>query len=875
MKFTILLSVYFCAAICFADELVKNGNFEKGIAPWRSAQRSGGKKDLHTLSPDTKYGTACLKATGDPGNKYNSFITLVQHLQKLDNGTTYIFRAKARPAVADPAGKEFKIAIRQANAANAGLGYIGFTLNLSEDTWRNFEMRFKPRKDAVSYSLYVLGSRLSGEDAVYVDDISLTPETEISKPFVSEKLLNNPGKQLSQDGVTAKINTKTGLMSALTIQGKAIQPEAENSAVVFVQSNGREYTLDGKNTPGAENSFRAQAEYSFADGFFREVVTIEALRNFNSPVKLGVRHGFRQQDWKKIIGALRPVRVIPATEKTIYSYGENHLDLNLGELNQYQHVAFPMSILENEDAYLLAGSRSLDDFVTIAPNAPAGYFPSVQQNPKTVKKGQIFRFELNWKLFPKEKNRLRDLWRFYCDRLQTHRKELQPYIPPRFTAPRTFYPGAFGSHTYFIKSREDRLRPGTNVWFYSWHDNISERYPVSGSWWSAGNNWAKKMNAADLKKYVDYLQEVKKFNLIFYFRQLANLNQRGKEFPDNWYHRTPGGALHLYGGGYDVKLPPQVVKETGYGKVPLGHYDFTNPEYREFYHNEIFKALRYYQPRALGWDMGSDVYEFITIARTYATIQKDKLPVKVAANESAGPSQPYADMVLLENGLLGGKTAYDYEVVRAYTTAVVCLERFNIFNYAVANALDGRKTWLTAHGLAENKRYLDDLLRRRPELREQRKRLSQLCQLRASLWDLAMGASPGYLEEAQPVPEHMMQMAGDVNGIPAVNRSFAVKFANGLDTFGRLAASAWMNLSALRIAIHNDDDTPTEILLRLDRKLFAGGGWDAKAIAGGKLFSVTPEGEKAVSFSITEGEEDLLFRARAEGFGSLLLFVNH
>ena len=74
MKFTILLSVYFCAAICFADELVKNGNFEKGIAPWRSAQRSGGKKDLHTLSPDTKYGTACLKATGDPGNKYNSFI---------------------------------------------------------------------------------------------------------------------------------------------------------------------------------------------------------------------------------------------------------------------------------------------------------------------------------------------------------------------------------------------------------------------------------------------------------------------------------------------------------------------------------------------------------------------------------------------------------------------------------------------------------------------------------------------------------------------------------------------------------------------------------------------------------------------------------
>ena len=318
-----------------------------------------------------------------------------------------------------------------------------------------------------------------------------------------------------------------------------------------------------------------------------------------------------------------------------------------------------------------------------------------------------------------------------------------------------------------------------------------------------------------------------------------------------------------------------MAKETGYSKLPLGHYDFTNPEYREFYHNEIFKALRYYQPRALGWDMGSDSYEFITIARTYSQIQEDKLPVKVAANESAGPSQLYADMVLLENGLLGGKTAYDYEVVRAYTTAVVCLERFNIFDYAVANALDGRKTWLSAHGLSENKRYLDDLLRRHPELRDQRKRLSQLCQLRACLWDLAMGASPGYLEEAQPVPEHLMQMAADVNGIPAVNRSFALQFANGLDTFGRLAASAWMNKAALRIAIHNDDSNPAEISLKLDRKLFEKDGWNVQSIANGKVFQVTPEGEKQVPFRITAESNYFLLQAETEGFSSLLLIANH
>ena len=75
----------------------------------------------------------------------------------------------------------------------------------------------------------------------------------------------------------------------------------------------------------------------------------------------------------------------------------------------------------------------------------------------------------------------------------------------------------------------------------------------------------------------------------------------------------------------------------------------------EFYHKEIFDVINYYKPRAIGWDMGSDIFEFITMARTFDTIQKQKLPVKVTANESAGPSQTYADMILLENGILGGQ----------------------------------------------------------------------------------------------------------------------------------------------------------------------------------------------------------------------------
>ena len=493
---------------------------------------------------------------------------------------------------------------------------------------------------------------------------------------------------------------------------------------------------------------------------------------------------------------------------------------------------------------------------------------------REVRKGDRFRFEINWKLYPKSGNRLRDVWRDYSDHLRTSNPELAKYIPLRSVEERTFYPGLFGSHTYFVKEREDRLRPGTNVWFYSWHDNISERYPVAGEWWSAGNNWREKLTPLKLKTYMDTLQKEKKFNLILYLRQLANLKQRGKEFPDGWYRRTPGGALHLYGGGYEVKLPQRVAKEVGYDRIPLGQYDFSNPEYRDFYHKEIFKAIRYYKPRAIGWDMGSDLNEFLTIARTYETIRKEKLPVKVVANESAGPTQLYSDMVLLENGLLGGKSSYDFEIARAYTTAVVCLERFNLFNYAVAANLDGKRTWLTEYGLAENKRYLDALLKRRPELRQDRTALSRLCQLRASIYDLSLGASPGYLEEAQPAPESLMQMAADVNGLFGVNQSFVLKLPNGLDTDGRLSVSAWQNAKQFRLAAYNDDAQGRQLKLRLDRKFFQEKGWDLKTIAGGKHLAVTPEGESPVEVRFRETSTEIVLETELPAFGALLVFAD-
>ena len=142
------------------------------------------------------------------------------------------------------------------------------------------------------------------------------------------------------------------------------------------------------------------------------------------------------------------------------------------------------------------------------------------------------------------------------------------------------------------------------------------------------------------------------------------------------------------------------------------------------------------------------------------------------------------------------------------------------------------------------------------------------------MWDLGMGASPGYLEEAQPVPSKLLQMAGDVNGLLAVNKSFSLKFANNLDTYNRQAAAAWMSKNSLRLVVHNDDDKVAKITLKLDKAVFAKDGWNEKTITKGKVFAVTPEGEKIVPFKVSLQGNDLVFTGTTPAFGSLYLFAD-
>lgn len=850
--------------------LVVNGGFEhKLFTPWNTHFNKKGEK-FFQLSRETAFGKQCLLVSGDQSHKYNNFVTMLQDLPKLDKNKEYVLSARIRAGLKDIKNKKVEVSVRQANAEGRTINYISVTANLSDDSWQYLEKIFKPSPQAASFQLYVVVSGLDKDDLAAVDSIVLRLNEDSAAPFDASAAVNAPTRTISENGTVAQIDTNSNLLHQLTIDGVTIQPGARLGTVVSVEKNGQETMLDGKNTPAG--GFRATATYEFVDGIFREVIIIEATEDCNEPVRLSVRHGFDRTPWQKHIGALRPLRVLPIDQPTIFSYLTDDNDLNPTILDQYQHCAYPLLILEGENHYLIAGSRNFDESVTLAPNRPAGYIPSLQRNPLTVKKGDKFRFELNWKLFSRKDVMLRDVWRFYIQNLQTNNPVLQAYLPAKFTEPRHFYPGPFCAHTYFLEERENRTPDGANIWFYSWHDNIKERYPITGEWWSDGNTYRFKLNPQFLKEYMHRLQTERKFNLIMYLRQLANIHERTRgAFPENWYKTTPGGALHLYGGGYRVKLPKHVANEVGYDYIQWGQHNFANPDYRAFYLKEIFEAINFYKPRAIGWDMGSDFDEFTVIAETYTRLRNAGGHVKAVANEGAGPTQLYVDMVMIENGLLGGKSAYDFEINRAFTTALVCLERFNIFQLAFESHTRGIKTWLADNGLKENKRYFDYIRAKRPDIKDDKFKVAQLCQLRASIFDLALGASPGYMEEAEPVPPTLFKVAGDVNGIFMVNKSFTVMFPNRSNIDGHKIVSAWQGEKQFRLVAFNDDAKAAEFTVLLDKKYFSGINWNFDDIKSGICKAVSPEGEDDMSVDFSENDEFITLKFNLDGFTALVL----
>ncbi len=697
--------------------------------------------------------------------------------------------------------------------------------------------------------------------------------------------------KLQADGVSAQIDATTGLLDTLVFQDVELQPSTENNTVVFVTIDGQETVFRAKSAATRDEYairaelfpmddsvlFHARVEYCIEDGFFTEKVTLTAQAEVTQPVRLGVRHGFTPANWDKIVCALYPVRAIDAKESTVFSFKELENDLNLTKLDNYQHVVYPLTLLEGPKGILLAGAFDLDRFVTISPNQPKGYFPSFQQNPKSVRAGEQFEFVCHYRFFPKGKYLLRDVWREYAKHIYSNNPLISKYIPYRDRPYRPYFRGAHVGSNFFMEEREKRFPPASNSWWFGWLDWETETYPVEGEWWNNIDHggWTK-MSAERIKGEISRLQQ-KGHKLALYFRQLANLRLKGTKFPNEWYRLKPGGSLDLYGGGYKVKISPEMQKELGYPDIPWGTFNFDNLDFNEFYVKQVKTALEFYEPKAVGWDMGwrpEHVGMFSAQAQTYDWMRQNRPEMKVVSNEcGGGPELFCTDMALLENGALGGKNEYDFEVMKAFGNAMVVIERGSIFEESVRlNLANHFDSWLNADGLLRNKEYLDYLLKKNPELKNDVKVAGRLCQLRMCLWDQALGGAPGYLDWVDDVPPPMLEMAMDCVALPLITDSFVVRFPNDMDRMAPLFASFWLNENQARMAVSNDSAEVRQFTLRLKKDYFASRGWNVEKLSSGKVFILTPETTEPGNLTWSDNGEDIVVSAELPPFGAAMFF---
>ena len=861
--------------------LVVNGGFELGIHPWMSHQQGGGWKQIHRISPDTPFGKKCLEITGDPENSSNRLIILNQKLAGLKIGTPYKLSLQFRSSVKSEPGPTKVVYARLQQLGPQGSYIIGNELHfaLNSDLWTYRELTFIPDKRAAQFLIYICSGNLKSTDKFYIDEVTISEAIAPGTPFdAAKKAKAFSAKELKDARGLAKINTADNTLASLTLDGKTIIPAAENSTLIFAQQNNFEEYLDAKGTAGKKLPFKAAAEYKWVNGEFRQLVTITATADARGPFKIGVRHGLVQKDWNKQLFGLFPMRVLPAGEETVFTFNADTNDLNLTQMDLYQGVVMPLQVMESEKAYLAVSTHNYDDTITFRPNIPKGYSAAFERNPLRVKKGDTFRFEVNFKLFDRSKFMLRDVWRDQIFALYSNRPELKPYFPVKDPGPRAVVSGPMGSVTGMIPSRINRLFPNSAIW-EGWHDTPNEEFPTSGSWWNGSNGWEKPFTAGAFRAHVKNCQD-RGLSIIAYMRTFCNLDYAGKSFPANWTRKTAGGGLQLYGGGYRVQLPKHVEKATGLKEVVWGMFDTFQPGCLDFLVKRFTRVIDFYKPWAIGWDCaGFGPEDFLMVAAMTQKLRTNGYKTKVVGNECTGPINAYLDWTMIENGFFGGKTPYDYEAIRALPLPVACLERFNLAAAMIDFYLYNKRTWCRPYGREWSCRYLDYVTAKQPELRkkENQKKLEHHMQLTWYYKDLSLGAPGGYMEECKPIPASMIKMCSEANGIIRMDKSFAIRFSNGKEDDGPLTACSWADNKSkkFRLAGYNDDKTTQKFRLTLDKAAFAEVQWSMEDIDRNlKAFIADVESEKEIKVKTEMVNGNLVISCDLPAYTALLLFAD-
>ena len=158
-----------------AGNLVRNGDFSNpALLPWRPSARKVKNEPFEVIA-DPETGKSLLRINGDPENKRANFLTLIQPLPELKAGQKYRLSASFSAGLAAPKGKSVSVRVREIDANDKTVGYVGVGAWLNRKGWWEQTREFTPSPKAVKHQLYVISCNLADGDTVLVRDIVLLP----------------------------------------------------------------------------------------------------------------------------------------------------------------------------------------------------------------------------------------------------------------------------------------------------------------------------------------------------------------------------------------------------------------------------------------------------------------------------------------------------------------------------------------------------------------------------------------------------------------------------------------------------------------------------------------------------------------------------
>ncbi len=526
---------------------------------------------------------------------------------------------------------------------------------------------------------------------------------------------------LANENYGAWISKETGMMTKFVSYSptyKVIQPAGVNSMQLYLKSEAAgidgdfDIVLNGEfrddNTlvcllTSSDPATAAMADAEVVYTLDGEKFTVDGKIIFkaddDNQYQCGMRNVFRPDDWQRNICLTYPVS---AKTPDIHFRSISFYDTNDTTV-QTMYQNYPFVILEGDDRWMVWGDFEIGKFVMLTPNDIAWRLPSQQKNPASVKKGMVQSFNSNYIILPKYNNDLPQVMHTALNHVHSDHHLLKGLIKRPDLTGRYCTPGAFAwYHPGSVPLGEDGWRQemldrhANNVW-YSWWSTWQETNEIEGDWYTYD---CRHLSAEGNKKEIAYMNDMG-LNVYLYFRQflVEDGTYEDKAPYKEWLGRSPEGKRQPF---IDHKVQnPAVLGGLEYVRWTCA--DFGNKDFREWYLDKTKKAIAYYEPKGVAWDMGygslysrsepetgAGVATFWVQVQIYNWLKENYPHIRIATNESVtSPTALFGDSILIEGAWdVVKKSELDYLIAKGYGTTVFSLQLADDYSIQGAPLVD-------------------------------------------------------------------------------------------------------------------------------------------------------------------------------------------